>query len=123
MNWKRKIVTDAVYSLSSKSILKKISEKSIREDTKKKHVPFSSIEEFFKGYCSYLYNPRLPISSRDHFLMGYWLKELSTGEYKRVSGLGVLGLYISGVFIPYNEVAEKYCFLDGSPCGKLQDGK
>ena len=55
--------------------------------------------------------------------MGYWLRELSTGEYKRVSGLGVLGLYISGVFIPYNEVAEKYCFLDGSPCGKLQDGK
>ena len=55
--------------------------------------------------------------------MGYWLKEISTGEYKRVSGLGVLGLYIDGMFILYDEILEKYCFLDGTPCGKLQEGK
>lgn len=106
-----------------KDYFKKVFKKEIKEDTKEKYIPFSSREEFFKGYCNYLYNPRVPISPRDYFLMGYWLKEISTGEYKRVSGIWVLGLSLSGKLVLYDEMLEKYCFLDGSPCGKLQDGK
>ena len=121
MNWARKIITDIVYSLRPKSILKKVFKKEIKENSKERYIPFSSTQEFFIGYLNYLHNPRVPISPRDYFLMGYWLKEISTGEYKRVSGLGVLGLYIDGMFILYDEILEKYCFLDGSPCGKLQE--
>lgn len=121
MNWAGKIITDIVYSLRSKSILKKVFKKEIKENSKERYIPFSSTQEFFIGYLNYLHNPRVPISPRDYFLMGYWLKEISTGEYKRVSGLGVLGLYISGEIVFYDEMLEKYCFLDGSPCGKLQE--
>lgn len=84
----------------------------------KEYIPFNSRDDFFAGYSSYLLCPKVSPPFEVHFLLGDWLKEISTDDYKLITGIGERGLWICGDFISYENILERYCFLDDTPCGK-----
>lgn len=48
----------------------------------KEYIPFNSRDDFFAGYSSYLLCPKVSPPFEVHFLLGDWLKEISTDDFE-----------------------------------------
>lgn len=98
-----------------------------KEESKPKYVPFESVEEFLD---SYFLNKEKYTTGILLKLEGVWLREKETGALYMATEIWDEGLVIgdtkltisgTNVFndmMEWDELFNKYSFLDGSPCGK-----
>lgn len=87
------------------------------------YVPFDTIKEFVKASL---------IHNKGHYLEGngIWIEESydACREETYISMVSSFFTYgnticVDGKWLKLEEVLDSYTFLDGTPCGKLQDGK
>lgn len=107
-----------------------------KEEPKPKHVPFENAEEFLD---TYYHNETENLDGVYHYLAtrGIWLKDKRTkvAVYCMVTKVWDSGLVIcaermrtDGIIeldniISWIELYEGFTFLDGSPCGRLEESK
>lgn len=95
-----------------------------KEEPKPKYVPFKNITEFLDAHRSApgCLNEEASYLSKK----GIWLTDKASESYYMVTRIGDIGVFIvddSGGIIPWDELLEYYTFLDGTPCGKLEENK
>ena len=107
-----------------------------KEEPKPKYVPFENAEEFLDAYY---HNETENLDGVYHYLAtrGIWLKDKSTEVpaycmATEVRGNGVIisdkklsttGILIFNNTTSWSELYESFTFLDGTPCGRLEESK
>lgn len=95
-----------------------------KEEPEPKYVPFETVTEFLDAYRSApgCLNEEACYLSKN----GIWLKGKVSESYCMVTRIGDIGVFIiddSDGITSWEELLEYYTFLDGSPCGKLEENK
>ena len=110
-----------------------------KEEPKPEFIPFTSAEEFIEEYDSANYS--VSTGTMENRLLNYggiWLKGKDSGAYFMVKEIWGCGLVIDDINMKtfkiekdkyltvdgvthWNELLGCYTFLDGSPCGKLEE--
>lgn len=87
----------------------------VKEETKKKFVPFENMDEFLNAYMR---QDVTRLSPRDTtiFVRGFWLKHDS--EYIQIIVFSEKTILTSYDWENFESMFEKFTLLDGSPCGK-----
>lgn len=105
-----------------------------KEEPKPKYVPFKNVDEFLNGY-SHVETKNLDNAHRYLYSQGIWLKEKGTdsGIFCMVLEFQKDGAFVGHAdvvlgceaaytrFTPWSKLYQEYTFLDGSPCGKLEE--
>lgn len=90
-----------------------------KEEPKPKYVPFESKEEFIEAFH---YHDNANYSETEDILMNYgmWLKSMCLGNFYQVTIIKKSGIFTddNSSIITWEQLLEKYTFLDGTPCGK-----
>ena len=90
-----------------------------KEEPKPKYVPFESKEEFIEAFH---YHDNDKYSETDDILLNYgmWLKSMCLGNFYQVTIIKKSGIFTddNSSIITWEQLLEKYTFLDGTPCGK-----
>ena len=90
-----------------------------KEEPKPKYVPFESKEEFIEAYHYY---DNAKYSETEDILLNYgmWLKSMCLGNFYQVTIIKKSGIFTddNSSIITWEQLLEKYTFLDGTPCGK-----
>ena len=112
-----------------------------KEEPKPEFTPFTSAEEFIEAYDDANYS--VSTGTMENRLLNYggiWLKGKDSGAYYMVTEIWGCGLVISSSdmktvkigedkyftvnrVIHWKELLQYYNFLDGSPCGKLEENE
>lgn len=102
-----------------------------------KYVPFKFMEEFVERYTEVRKNSELGSLNDNLFQCGMWLREKRHGQVSNIYCM-VTEIWNCGVDVGSNRIPDEgntiindfttwenlylgYTFLDGSPCGKLED--
>lgn len=92
------------------------------EPPKPEYIPFESKEEFIEAYH---YHDNANYSETEDILMNYgmWLKSMCLGNFYQVTIIKKSGIFTddNSSIITWEQLLEKYTFLDGTPCGKLME--
>ncbi len=95
-----------------------------KEEPKPKYVPFESKEEFIEAFH---YHDNDKYSETDDILLNYgmWLKSMCLGNFYQVTIIKKSGIFTddNSSIITWEQLLEKYTFLDDSPCGRLVEEK
>ena len=90
-----------------------------KEESKPKYVPFESKEEFIEAFH---YHDNDKYSETDDILLNYgmWLKSMCLGNFYQVTIIKKSGIFTddNSSIITWEQLLEKYTFLDGTICGK-----
>ena len=110
-----------------------------KEEPKPEFIPFTSAEEFIEAYDSANYSVSMgTMANRLLNYGGIWLKGKDSRAYYMVTEIWDCGLVIDDINMKttkieedlyftvngvthWDELFENYAFLDGSPCGKLEE--
>lgn len=111
-------------------------EESEKEESEPKYVPFENAEEFLDAYY---HNETENLDGVYHYLAtrGIWLKDKSTevpaycmatevrdnGVIISDKKLSTTGILIFNNTTSWSELYESFTFLDGTPCGRLEESK
>ncbi len=101
-----------------------------KTDTKSKYVPFESEDEFVYAYENSLKTAE-PDSTEYRLYKngGIWIRYIgetigeTSSSYQHVTEIWHNGLIIGcdTEILSWEDIKEKYTFLDGAPCGKLKE--
>ena len=112
-----------------------------KEEPKPEFIPFTSADEFIEEYDSANYSVSTgTMANRLLNYGGIWLKGKNSDVYHMVTDVWSCGVVIGdinmnttkieeGEYLTFNgvmkwkELLEHYTFLDGSPCGKLEENE
>lgn len=91
----------------------------VKKEETPKYVPFNNLEEFLEASLEH---------NRNHSLSkvrGIWLRNKEDGTICLITSINedTNYLYFNLVAESLEDILCNYCFLDGTPCGKLQEGK
>ena len=112
-----------------------------KEESKPEFIPFTSAEEFIEEYDSANYS--VSTGTMENRLLNYggiWLKGKDSGAYYMVKEIWGCGLVIDDINMKtfkiekdkyltvdgvthWTDLLGYYTFLDGSPCGKLEENE
>ena len=89
------------------------------EKPEPKYVPFESKEEFIEAFH---HHDNSKYSETDDILLNYgmWLKSMCLGNFYQVTIIKKSGIFTddNSSIVTWEQLLEKYTFLDNSPCGK-----
>lgn len=94
-----------------------------KKEKLKEYVPFKSKEEFLNAYRNIGVN-NIPSDLYKYIhTKGLWLSKSYFGNYQSVVELGNEGIVLSNdtSLYPWDTLLNTFTFLDGSPCGRLQE--
>lgn len=116
-----------------------------KEEPKSEFIPFTSADEFIEEYDSANYSVSMgTMANRLLNYGGIWLKGKDSGAYYMVTEIWSCGVVISDINMQttkieedgyltvhgvvhgvtkWKELLEYYTFLDGSPCGMIEETK
>ncbi len=91
-----------------------------KEEPKPEYVPFESKEEFVRRYTEVKEGADFDTFEDNLFQCGMWLKSMCLGNFYQVTIIKKSGIFTddNSSIITWEQLLEKYTFLDGSPCGK-----
>ena len=92
-----------------------------KEESKPKYVPFESKEEFIEAFH---YHDNDKYSETEDILMNYgmWLKSIEY-DYGLVTRITDNAIKVGNSSLKWTYLLDHYAFLDGTPCGRLEESK
>ena len=92
-----------------------------KEEPKPKYVPFESKEEFIEAFH---YHDNVNYSETEDILMNYgmWLKSIEY-DYGLVTRITDNVIKVGNSSLNWTYLLDHYTFLDGTPCGRLEESK
>lgn len=95
-----------------------------KDESESKYVPFDNMYEFLHRYLNINVSDckELPEQFKSTN-MGMWIKYIDDNEICRVDEISREGLFIGDnrLKTDWEDLFNKYVFLDNSPCGKLKE--
>lgn len=90
------------------------------EPPKPKYVPFESKEEFVRRYTEVKEGADFDTFEDNLFQCGMWLKSMCLGNFYQVTIIKKSGIFTddNSSIVTWEQLLEKYTFLNRSPCGK-----
>ena len=97
-----------------------------KEEPEPEYVPFESVDEFIKHYISW--TPSIINSDYTEYRLinnGIWLRRCQRNGFSivqciEISDKGII-LGINHEITPWKELLDVYQFIDGTPCGKINE--
>lgn len=86
----------------------------VKEESK--YRPYKDIEEMINDFCERSGAKRSKMG--EPFI---WIKHKNGKDKHLITGVYDEGVYNSSVYLELEEMLRDYCYLDDSPCGKLED--
>ena len=95
----------------------------VKEEQKPKYVPFKSIEEFVERYTEVKEGAEFGTFEDNLLQCGMWLKSKDDDDLSQVTVIREYGICIDtmSTFVSWKNLLDDFEFIDGTPCGKLEE--
>ena len=95
----------------------------IKKEEPKKYVPFESIEEFVERYTEVKEGTEFGTFEDNLLQCGMWIKSKDDDDLSQVTVIREYGICIDtmSTFVLWKNLLDDFEFIDGTPCGKLEE--
>ena len=96
-----------------------------KEEPKPKYVPFKSIEEFVERYTEVKEGAEFGTFEDNLLQCGMWIKSKDDDDLSQITVIKEYGICIDtmSTIVLWENLLDDFEFIDGAPCGKLEEEK